>query len=100
MRARLGFAINANVMPDILIIDEALSVGDQTFQAKCKKRVRELLEDGSVTLLFVSHSTASAKAFCKRGMVIDKGEIMFDDSIEDAIDFYNKMLADQKKNSK
>lgn len=92
MKARLGFAINSNVKPDILIIDEALSVGDQVFQAKCKNRVKELLADGSVTLLFVSHSLASAKAFCNRGIVIDKGEILYDSDINSAINYYKVLI--------
>ncbi len=97
MKARLGFAINSNVSPDILIIDEALSVGDQMFQAKCINKVKELLSEGKVTLLFVSHSTNTAKAFCKRGMVIDGGGVLYDGNIDDAIKYYKKMLDYLKK---
>ena len=100
MRARLGFAINSHVLPDILIVDEALSVGDQEFQAKCKKKVNEILADGKVTLLFVSHSKNTAKSFCERGIVINKGTFMYDGNIDDAIKFYDNMLVLTKKASK
>ncbi len=92
MKARLGFAINSNVSPDILIIDEALSVGDQEFQRKCRNKVKEVLAKGDVTLLFVTHATSSARAFCESGMVIDKGKIIYRDNIENAISYYEKMV--------
>lgn len=89
MKARLGFAINANVKPDILIVDEALSVGDKNFQQKCKHKVAELMADESVTLLFVTHSLATARDFCKRGIVLEKGTKLFDGEIDEAIEFYD-----------
>lgn len=90
MRARLGFAINVNINPEILIVDEALSVGDQAFQKKCVKKVNEIMSDGDVTLLFVTHSASMAKDFCQRGIVLEKGKILFDGDIDDAIELYNK----------
>ena len=92
MKSRLGFAINSNVSPDILIIDEALSVGDAAFQKKCRDKVKEVLANGEVTLLFVTHSTSSAKAFCDTGMIIDKGTIVYRDDIDSAISYYNSMM--------
>lgn len=89
MRTRLGFAISANVRPDILIVDEALSVGDKRFQRKCKEKVAEIMADEDVTLLFVTHSLQTAKDFCKRGIVLEKGKMLFDGDIEDAIEFYD-----------
>ena len=89
MKARLGFAINANVHPDILIIDEALSVGDKNFQIKCKEKVAEIMSDNNVTLLFVTHSIHTAKDFCKRGIVLEKGKMQFDGDIDDAIEYYD-----------
>ena len=89
MKARLGFAISANVRPDILIVDEALSVGDKDFRKKCKDKVAEIMADEDVTLLFVTHSLATAKDFCKRGMVLEKGKLLFDGDIDDAIEFYD-----------
>lgn len=88
MKARLGFAISVNSKPDILIVDEALSVGDKAFQQKCKEKVSEIMADKNVTLLFVTHSLATAENFCKRGIVLEKGKKLFDGSIADAIEFY------------
>lgn len=89
MKARLGFAINANAQPDILIIDEALSVGDKNFQNKCKKKVAEIMKNEDVTLLFVTHSLQVAKDFCKRGIVLEKGKLLFDGDIDEAIEYYD-----------
>lgn len=92
MKARLGFAINVNIKPEILIIDEALSVGDEAFKRKCTEKVNEIVNKENVTLLFVTHSTAVAKEFCKRGIVMKKGKVQFDDDIEKAIEYYKKNL--------
>ncbi len=89
MKARLGFAISVNVNPDILIIDEALSVGDKRFRKKCTERVREIMSGDDITLLFVTHSLDAAMDFCKRGIVLEKGVKLFDGEINEAIDFYN-----------
>jgi teichoic acid transport system ATP-binding protein len=89
MKARLGFAISVNAQPDILIVDEALSVGDRNFQQKCKKKVGEIMSDEDVTLLFVTHSLQTAKDFCKRGIVLERGKKLFDGDIDEAIEFYN-----------
>lgn len=89
MKARLGFAISANVRPDILIVDEALSVGDKEFRKKCKDKISEIMADEDVTLLFVTHSINTAKDFCKRGIVLEKGKMLFDGNIEEAIEFYD-----------
>lgn len=91
MKARLGFAINANVKPEILIVDEALSVGDKEFRRKCRLKINEVVDNGDVTFLFVTHSTNSAKDFCKRGIVMKAGKMMYDGDIEDAIAFYDDM---------
>ena len=100
MKSRLGFAINANVRPEILIVDEALSVGDATFRKKCLDKVNQLIADENVTLLLVTHSTSMAKQFCKRGMVLDGGKIVFDGDVSDAVDKYDdimKKAAEKKK---
>lgn len=94
MKARLGFAINANVKPEILIVDEALSVGDTAFKNKCLEKVNKLISDENVTLLLVTHSSSMAKQFCKRGMVIASGKIKFDGDIDEAVKKYEAM---QKK---
>lgn len=89
MKSRLGFAISVNVNPDILIVDEALSVGDKNFRKKCIKRVREIMADNNVTLLFVTHSLSTAREFCQRGIVLEKGKKLFEGPIEEAIEFYD-----------
>ncbi len=90
MKARLGFAINVNAQPDILIVDEALSVGDKNFQKKCRDKVDEIMKDEDVTLLFVTHSLATAQAFSKRGIVREMVKKLFDGEIDDAIEFYDE----------
>lgn len=90
MKARLGFSINVNIEPEILIVDEALSVGDDFFRKKCTKKIKELIEKENVTLLFVTHAVNTAKDFCKRGMVLKDGKLIFDGDIEEAITTYGK----------
>ena len=92
MKARLGFAINVNIKPEILIIDEALSVGDKAFQEKCLKKVNDLIENDNVTLLFVTHATSTAKKFCKRGLVMKSGKLLHDSDVEDALKVYNSSI--------
>lgn len=92
MKARLGFSINVNIRPEILIIDEALSVGDEEFKRKCVKKVNEIVANENVTLLFVTHTTGVAKEFCQRGMVMEKGKVTFDGDIESAIEIYDNSL--------
>lgn len=90
MKARLGFAFAVAIDPEILVVDEALSVGDRSFQKKCIARIREIMMDENVTVLFVTHTSATAKEFCSRGIVLDEGVKMFDGSIDEATDFYEK----------
>ena len=90
MKARLGFAFASSIAPDILVVDEALSVGDRRFQRKCLARVREIISDSRVTVLFVTHSSSSAKEFCKRGIVLEQGSNIFEGDIKAAVEFYEK----------
>ena len=92
MKSRLGFAINANIKPEILIVDEALSVGDASFRKKCVKKVNEIMESEGLTLLFVTHSASDAKEFCNRGIVLKNGKLMYDSDIEEAIKKYKELL--------
>lgn len=92
MKSRLGFSINVNINPEILIVDEALSVGDEEFRRKCIKKINELLSQENVTLLYVTHATKTAKDFCKRGMILQKGKLVFDGDIEEAIEQYNTTI--------
>ena len=91
MKARLGFAINVNIKPEILIVDEALSVGDAAFKNKCKTKINEIMEKENVTLLFVTHQTSVAEEFCKRGIVMKNGKIMFDGTVREASAYYEEM---------
>ncbi len=76
MLVRLAFAVQAFLKPDVLIVDEALAVGDLAFQHKCMRRIRQLL-DGGTTLLFVSHGLDMVKRFCDRGLWLDEGQLRF-----------------------
>lgn len=91
MKSRLGFAFAVSVDPEILIIDEALSVGDRKFKRKCIKRIRKIMTDENVTVLFVTHSTGAAREFCSRGIVLDHGSKVFDGDIDEAIALYDEM---------
>lgn len=88
MKARLGFAFAVAIDPEILVVDEALSVGDRTFRKKCIARIREIMTDENVTVLFVTHASATAKEFCSRGIVLDQGTKVFDGTIDDATAYY------------
>lgn len=92
MKARLGFSINVNIRPEILIVDEALSVGDEEFKNKCINKVNEIVNQENVTLLFVTHSTAMAKEFCKRGIFMKKGRVIYDGDINETIKEYEKTV--------
>lgn len=92
MKARLGFSINANIDPEILIVDEALSVGDAAFRSKCMKMVNEIVDRDKVTLLFVTHATGTAKQFCKRGIVLKSGKLIYDGDINSAIEEYDSSI--------
>lgn len=89
MKMRLGFAININIRPDILVIDEALSVGDADFKKKCEKKIRELRSSG-ITVLYVSHSMKSVSDTCDRAIYLCGGKIEYDGDINEAFERYNK----------
>ena len=91
MRSRLGFSFASSLDPDILILDEVLAVGDREFHAKSLSRMKEILAKRNITLLFVTHSLASAKEFCERGIVFDRGSIWYDGPVDKAISFYQGM---------
>ena len=87
MRARLGFAVATMVKPDILIVDEVLSVGDAVFRKRCNERMKEMLSGGT-TLLFVSHSNNDVRALCKNAVWLDHGRIMQSGMTEDILTAY------------
>ena len=81
MFARLGFAVATIYTPDILIVDEILSVGDWQFQEKCHRRIQEMLEQGT-TLLFVSHSMDQVRQVCNRAILLEHGHMIMDEDVE------------------
>ena len=86
MRIRLGFAININTNPDILVIDEALSVGDAAFKKKCKQKINELISR-NITVLYVSHNK-DIQDFCQRCIYLQKGKVIFEGTMEETLKKY------------
>jgi lipopolysaccharide transport system ATP-binding protein len=91
MFVRLAFAVAINVEPDILIVDEALSVGDEAFQRKCFSRIQAIQDRGG-TILFVSHSASSVVELCDSAILIDQGELLLSGSPKLVISKYQKLL--------
>lgn len=91
MFARLAFAVSINVEPDILIVDEALSVGDTRFQIKCINKMKQLRESGT-TILFVTHATEQIKRFCTRGIWIREGRVQEDGDAASVVDLFNNFM--------
>ena len=87
MKARLGFAVATSVKPDLLIVDEILSVGDFRFRKKCEQRIQEMLDRGT-TLLYVSHTMPEVLRICQKAMWMDKGVICMSGSAEEVCDAY------------
>ncbi|CAA6819948.1 MAG: Teichoic acid export ATP-binding protein TagH (EC [uncultured Sulfurovum sp.] len=92
MFARLAFSVAINVDPDILIVDEALSVGDLAFQMKCFKKFQDFQEQGR-TILFVTHALDTVIRYCTRGIVIDGGKKVYEGTSKDAVDSFKKILS-------
>lgn len=88
MYARLAFAVAINVDPDILIVDEVLSVGDMFFQAKALSKMRTLINNSETTVLFVSHDMASVKALCENAIFIKNGKLELYDKAENVAELY------------
>lgn len=92
MTVRLAFAVATAVRPDILIVDEALSVGDAYFQHKCFDRIRQFKEQGT-TLLFVSHDPGAVKNLCERALLLDQGLLVREGRPDEVLDYYNAVIA-------
>lgn len=90
MQARLGFAIATMVMPDILVVDEILSVGDYAFQQKCYMRMHEMLDAGT-TLLYVSHDINSVRSLCDHAIWLEKGHMRMSGPVDEVCDEYMKV---------
>lgn len=96
MIVRLAFAVSVCVDPDILIVDEALSVGDMAFQLKCMERLKKLTQSG-VTLLFVSHDIGTVKAFCKTAIYLKKGIMTGMQEAADIVEMYLMDMRDEQR---
>jgi teichoic acid transport system ATP-binding protein len=94
MFVRLAFAVAININPEILIVDEALSVGDVFFQAKCYRKFEEFKEQGK-TILFVSHDLGSITKYCDRAILLNKGQKIFEGTPKETVDIYKKVLVNQ-----
>jgi lipopolysaccharide transport system ATP-binding protein len=92
MVVRLAFAVIANTEPNILIVDEALAVGDAKFQARCMKRIRQLKEQG-VTILFVSHDSGSVKMLCKSAVLMNHGRMLEIGDPKEVVNHYIALLS-------
>lgn len=91
MKSRLGFAIATAVKPDVLILDEVLSVGDAAFKDKSEQRILDMMEDG-VTVLFVSHSTERVKKICNKAIILTKGQLVASGEVNEICDMYTEMV--------
>lgn len=88
MVARIAFAIATVTEPDILIVDETLSVGDVFFQQKCEDRIQRFIKNGDVTVLFVSHSIEQVERICQRAIWIEKGDLRMDGPVAEVCEAY------------
>lgn len=95
MQMRVAFAVATAIRPEILIVDEALSVGDSYFQHKSFDRIREFQAQGT-TLLIVSHDRGSIQALCNRAILLEKGTVIKDGKPEEVMDFYNALIAEKE----
>ncbi len=92
MKARLGFAIATVVEPEILILDEVLSVGDSKFKKKSEKKLKSMMKSG-VTVLFVSHSCDQVRRICNRAIILDHGRLIANGKVDEICDMYESMNA-------
>ena len=96
MKMRLGFAINVNIEPDVLVVDEALSVGDASFKRKCKDKIKDIISAGT-TVLYVSHNAESVREICPRSIYLRKGTVIHDGPTDETLKVYQDYKASLKK---
>lgn len=94
MALRLGFALASSLSPGVLIVDEALAVGDLHFQQKCLRRIRQIHEAGA-TILFVSHDPSMIKRFCDRAILLDEGRLIDEGEPGTVLDYYTALMAEK-----
>ena len=90
MRARLGFAIATIADPDILILDEVLSVGDAKFRKKSENKIMEMFDRG-VTVLFVSHSLEQVQRLCNKAIILEQGKLIASGDVKEVAEIYREM---------
>lgn len=108
MMVRLGFAVAAHLDPEILVVDEVLAVGDAEFQKKAIGKMQDVSQGEGRTVLFVSHNMASIRALCKRGVLLEFGQVKYTGEIDDVVNYYikdnnyqpNKIMADIKMHTR
>jgi lipopolysaccharide transport system ATP-binding protein len=96
MMVRLAFSVATATQPDVLIVDEALAVGDAYFQHKSFERIRELRRAGT-TLLMVTHDAAAVRSICDRALLLDAGRLVKEGRPEQVLDFYNGMVSERER---
>ena len=89
-RARLGFSIATAVEPEVLILDEVLSVGDAKFRRKSEKKIQDMVDKG-VTVLFVSHNTAQVRLLCNKAILLEKGRVIAQGEADEVCEIYDAM---------
>lgn len=95
MQMRVAFSLATAVRPDVLIVDEALAVGDAYFVHKCFRRIRKFREEGT-TLLIVSHDKSAVQTLCDRAVLIDRGRLVADGPPQEVLDLYNALISEKK----
>jgi ABC-type polysaccharide/polyol phosphate transport system ATPase subunit len=99
MYARLGFSVSAHLDPDILLVDEVLSVGDYQFQDKCINKMKGY-RDSNKTIVYVSHNLDSIRKLCSRAIFLKEGEVGYDGETEEAIRIYYEIISEKQKKEK
>jgi ABC-type polysaccharide/polyol phosphate transport system ATPase subunit len=96
MRARLGFAIATSIAPDILLLDEVLGTGDEEFRGRSQQRIREMVARAKAIVL-VTHDLSTVTEFCNRAILMEFGQVLFEGSPQDTIEFYRERILDRKR---
>ena len=91
MKARLGFSVATIVEPEILILDEVLSVGDAKFRKKCEKKIQGMFDKG-ITVLFVYHSSQQVLRMCNKGILLEHGQLVAQGDVQDIVDLYERKM--------
>lgn len=92
MRARLGFAVASNVEPDILLIDEALAVGDAAFKEKSMEKVEQMVSNEDTTVVIVSHNHAELRRLCSRMVLLERGKLLSEGAVDDVFAEYQEIV--------